>query len=168
MKPRVVDDDQERFLLINGRRWRKTDPNIPEAFHNELVSELMSARRSVRAALKTDDPLVVRLARDRVQDAKVALGERGRAWWLPIEEVAMQDRLVATIRSLLRKRGPLKTICPSEASRVCGGINWRNLMDLARSVAWQLSENNWLDVIQRGELVQPPVKGPIRLRQRTE
>ena len=41
----------------------------------------MSARRAVRWALKADDPEALRVARVRVQAAKVALGERGPIWW---------------------------------------------------------------------------------------
>lgn len=39
----------------------------------------MSARRAVRDA--RDDEGKIRAARDRVQAAKVALGERGPVWW---------------------------------------------------------------------------------------
>ena len=44
-----------------------------------MVRELMSARRTVRDA--KDDPLAVRAARRRVNEAKIALGERGPVWW---------------------------------------------------------------------------------------
>ena len=37
-------------VVITGRRWRATDPAIPESFRQELVDELMSARRAVKAA----------------------------------------------------------------------------------------------------------------------
>ncbi|MCW2621243.1 MAG: hypothetical protein JWL64_845, partial [Frankiales bacterium] len=65
--PEATDDG--RYLIVDGRRWRATDPAIPDALRKELVAELMSARRGVR-----DDPAE---ARPRVQDAKIALGERG-------------------------------------------------------------------------------------------
>ena len=58
-----------RYLVVDGRRWRATDPGIPETLRAELVAELMAARRIQ--------------ARARVQDAKVALGERGEPWWEP-------------------------------------------------------------------------------------
>ena len=60
-------------IVVNGRTWRATDPCIPEKFREELVRELMSAR----GAVKSKDEH----ARERVQDAKVALGERGPVWW---------------------------------------------------------------------------------------
>ncbi|GAA2009882.1 hypothetical protein JL107_17125 [Nakamurella flavida] len=84
----MTEDDQgpERtpdghFVIIEGRRWRATDPDIPEDVAAELRRALMSARRAVGAALKAGDPGAERSARDRVQAAKVALGERGTPWW---------------------------------------------------------------------------------------
>ena len=69
------------FVVINGRRWRATDPLIPEEVAAQLRKQLMAARRDVGAALKAQDPGAERAARDRVQSAKVALGERGTPWW---------------------------------------------------------------------------------------
>ncbi|UJA20805.1 hypothetical protein HJD18_11685 [Thermoleophilia bacterium SCSIO 60948] len=69
------------YVIIDGRRWRATDPSIPEARRKELVSELMSARRAVGAAKRAGDAEAERAARDRVHAAKVALGERGPKWW---------------------------------------------------------------------------------------
>jgi hypothetical protein len=70
-----------RYVVIDGRRWRATDPSIPEERRRELVGELMSARRAVGAAKRAGDPVAERSARDRVHAAKVALGERGPKWW---------------------------------------------------------------------------------------
>lgn len=68
-----------RYVVIKGRRWRATDPEIPEDVAAELRKILMAARRDVGAALRAgDDPAP---ARARVQAAKVALGERGTPWW---------------------------------------------------------------------------------------
>jgi hypothetical protein len=41
----------------------------------------MNARRAVAAAQKAKDPRRLALARRSVHAAKVALGERGPAWW---------------------------------------------------------------------------------------
>ena len=120
----MTDDD--RFLVVDGRRWRRTDPSIPEALRSELVHELMDARRS----RPVDRP--------RVQDAKVALGERGRPWWEPHDTDALRERAAATMRALLHRRGDGKTICPSDVARVIGGDRWRALMPLVRDVAEQL------------------------------
>lgn len=69
------------YVVIDGRRWRATDPSLPEARRQELVAELMGARRAVGAAKRAQDPSAERAARDRVHAAKVALGERGPTWW---------------------------------------------------------------------------------------
>ncbi|GLZ54182.1 hypothetical protein [Actinomycetospora sp. NBRC 106378] len=68
-------------VVIDGRRWRATDPDIPEADAARLRRWLMAARRDVGAARRADDPSAERGARDRVHAAKTALGERGTAWW---------------------------------------------------------------------------------------
>jgi ABC-type amino acid transport substrate-binding protein len=70
-----------RYVVIRGRRWRATDPDLPPDVSEVLRRELMSARRAVGAALRAGDPDAERAARDRVQRAKVALGERGTPWW---------------------------------------------------------------------------------------
>ena len=70
-----------RYVVIDGRRWRATDPELPEDVAALLRTQLMSARRAVGAALKAQDPAAERAARARVQRAKTALGERGTPWW---------------------------------------------------------------------------------------
>jgi hypothetical protein len=70
-----------RYVVVDGRRWRATDPEIPEEVAAVLRRELMSARRAVGAALRKGDEPAEREARARVQAAKVALGERGDPWW---------------------------------------------------------------------------------------
>ena len=79
MSPERTPDG--RYVVIDGRRWRATDPNLPEARKKELVRELMSARSSVGWAKRRGDAGAERAARDRVHRAKVALGERGPKWW---------------------------------------------------------------------------------------
>ena len=70
-----------RYVIIDGRRWRASDPSLPEERRQELVDELMAARRAVGAAKRAGDPGAERAARDRVHAAKVGLGERGPKWW---------------------------------------------------------------------------------------
>ncbi len=67
-----------RYVVVDGRRWRATDPAIPAARREELQQRLMAWRREVRRTKGTDGE---RAARDGVQAAKVALGERGTPWW---------------------------------------------------------------------------------------
>ncbi len=71
-----------RYVVIDGRRWRASDPSLPEERRRELVRELMSARSSVGWARRKKDKEAERRARDRVHAAKVALGERGPRWWV--------------------------------------------------------------------------------------
>lgn len=76
-EPPITEDGH--YVLISGRRWRATDPSIPEERRAELTRVLMSWRREVRRTKGTDEE---RAARAGVQAAKVALGERGTPpWW---------------------------------------------------------------------------------------
>lgn len=144
-----------RYIIVGGRRWRATDPSIPDALRKELVAELMAARRDVRR-----DPST---ARPRVNDAKVALGERGDPWWDPTPD-GRRARLAATMLALLRHRSPDATICPSDAARVTGGASWRELMDTARSVAGELSRLEVVVVRQHGVDVDVNTAvGPVRI-----
>lgn len=142
-------------VVIDGRRWRATDPRIPDGLRHELVDELMSARRAV----KSDGAD----ARARVADAKVALGERGQPWWEDPRPEALEARATATIRSLLRKRDGA-TICPSDVARVVGGERWRDLMPEVRRIAASLAQSGTVVVTQRGEpIVATEAKGPVRI-----
>lgn len=144
-----------RYLVVNGRRWRATDPSIPEKFRQELVDELMSARRLV----KTDPSS----ARHRVQDAKLALGERGEPWWEPPTEDGIHTRIAATTCALLRHRQET-TICPSDVARAIGGSSWRDLMDTTREVARELTTTGHVIVTQRGVATDiSKARGPVRL-----
>lgn len=148
--------DDGRYLVIEGRKWRASDPSIPDALRQELVDELMSARRAVKS--RESD------ARTRVNDAKVALGERGQPWWEEPESQAFNERIVATIRALLRKRAG-SSICPSEVARVVGGKgeSWRQYMEDIREVAAEMASRGELLVTQKGAVVDPNIaRGPIR------
>jgi len=78
-------------MVVRGRLWRRADPQLTEERRQALVSELMTARRAVRAALGSGSERTVdgqpthgpelAQARARVNEAKIALGERGSVWW---------------------------------------------------------------------------------------
>jgi len=124
----------------------------------------MSARRAVQSAKKQADSAAERTARARVHDAKLALGERGAAWWEGASEAQQQLRSAATIRALLRHRGTEKTICPSEVAGALGGPSWRNSMPSVRAVALALTEAGEIEIRQKGKVVEPKdLRGPIRL-----
>ncbi len=74
------------YVVIDGRRWRATNPNLPEDVRQQLVNELMNARRAVGAALRARDGDAEKAARARVNAAKTALGERGPKWWEPKDQ----------------------------------------------------------------------------------
>lgn len=68
-----------RYFVVRGRFWRKSNPALDDVTREKLVSDLMSARRAVRDA--KGDPEAIKTARYLVDQAKVALGERGDPWW---------------------------------------------------------------------------------------
>jgi hypothetical protein len=70
-----------RYFVVKGQLWRSTNPSLNEDDRQRLVDELMAARREVKAAKASGDAGQLKLARARVQTAKVALGERGPVWW---------------------------------------------------------------------------------------
>ena len=114
----------------------------------------MSGRRGV----KNGEPG----SRETVHDAKTALGERGDPWWEPTAD-GTRRRLAATIRTLLRGRDGA-SICPSDAARVVGGEQWRDLMDPARSVAYAMRDRGDVTVTQKGRAIETgEARGPIRI-----
>ncbi len=155
-----------RFIVVDGRRWRATDPAIPGPLRQELVNELMAARRAVGAARRTTDAEAEAAARRRVQHAKVALGERGEPWWEPASSAGRRTRLEAAVLALAAHRAPDRTICPSDAARAVGGDGWRSLMDDTRDVVADLARAGGVVIFQKGEAIDPDQgwKGPIRIR----
>lgn len=155
--------DEDRYLIVEGRRWRRTDPDIPDALRTQLVRVLMSGRRGVGAAKRSGDEAAIPRARRIVHDAKVALGERGDPWWDDPTQEGLENRIAATIRTLLRDRDPASTICPSEVARAVDGRAWRTRMDAVRDVAARLTDDGVVDVRQGGVSTDPRSGGAIRL-----
>ncbi|HLL81726.1 MAG TPA: hypothetical protein VK420_03705 [Longimicrobium sp.] len=77
--PPVTPDG--RYLVVDGRLWRRANPGLPEPERAALVKALMEARRDVGRAVRQGDEKAEKAARARVHRAKVALGERGPPWW---------------------------------------------------------------------------------------
>lgn len=73
------DTPDGKYFVVKGRLWRKSDPRLADDERERLVGELMSARRAVQNSKCRPDELA--LARQRVHEAKVGLGERGPVWW---------------------------------------------------------------------------------------
>ena len=70
-----------RYIVVRGRLWRAANPHLSPELHSTLVDDLMNARREVGAAGRAKDAQRLAAARAAVNAAKVALGERGIAWW---------------------------------------------------------------------------------------
>jgi len=67
-----------RYIVVRGRLWRTTNPNLSTKRRDELVAALMDARRKLRGQAS---PEIRSAARTAVDAAKIGLGERGPVWW---------------------------------------------------------------------------------------
>lgn len=79
--PDYPDTPDGRYFVVRGRLWRKSNPALDESRRSALVSDLMRGRSAVRLARRDKDREAMIRARTIVNDAKVALGERGSVWW---------------------------------------------------------------------------------------
>jgi len=97
-----MTDEDDRWLVIDGRRWRKTDPSLPADVVETLKSHLGRGRSGVRHA--KGDAEATSAARRRVDLAKHGLGERGPKWWESSEEdrLARAREAIATLDALDR------------------------------------------------------------------
>ena len=74
------------------------------------------------------------------------------------------QQIERAIMCLVEKRGPSKTICPSEVARALRPENWREAMPAIRDVAAQLVDRGKIVATQRGREIEiGSAKGPIRL-----
>ncbi|MEP7186645.1 MAG: hypothetical protein ABI767_12495 [Rhodanobacter sp.] len=71
----------KRYLVVRGRLWRAANPALLPEVRKDWVDRLMTARREVHDALQSGDDEALARARYAVDQAKVALGERGPVWW---------------------------------------------------------------------------------------
>lgn len=70
-----------RYFVVRGRLWRCTHPALPAERRAELTRVLMGARRAKGQAMRGGNAEARELARQQVDEAKQALGERGAVWW---------------------------------------------------------------------------------------
>lgn len=70
-----------RYFVVRGRLWRMSDPSLTDDRRENLVRELMEARRRVGSAKREGDQDGEHAARRTVDHVKRALGERGPVWW---------------------------------------------------------------------------------------
>jgi hypothetical protein len=67
-----------RYFIVRDRLWRLSNPSLPAHEREQWVGRLMDARRALRGTSESETRAD---ARRRVNEAKVALGERGDPWW---------------------------------------------------------------------------------------
>jgi hypothetical protein len=91
--------EDEHWFVVNGRRWRRTDPSLPEDLVAALQSHLGRGRSGVGVAKRAGDAEAVAAARRRVGLAKHGLGERGPKWWEE-PEAARLERAEAALEDL--------------------------------------------------------------------
>jgi hypothetical protein len=75
------DTPDGRYFVVRGRLWRTSNPALAPERRQELVDQLMHARRQAGLAKKAGDSVAERAARAAVDVAKRGLGERGPVWW---------------------------------------------------------------------------------------
>ena len=93
-------EDDERWLVVDGRRWRRQDPSLPDDVRRALLSHLGRGRSGVRAA--KGDAEAVAAARRRTQLAKGGLGERSEPWWdqTPVRRKARWEAALEALAAL--------------------------------------------------------------------
>ena len=183
---RSVDDvldglrtPDDRYIVVGGRLWRASNPALNNAERVRWVTTLMDARRTIGSAKRRGDAMAERRARQRVQAAKMALGERGTVWWddgAPDESRRLVDntryaawfaraqRWRQVIQALLHQRHPGATICPSEVARAVSPRGWRAHLEEVRQLGRHLARQREVVITQRGRRCDPdwPVRGPVR------
>ena len=149
---------------------KRTDDDLSSSIdrlRRAVLREFESARQVALEAEVAGDDFALARAWQRLGDARLALSRHSEdRTGTQNERSPQQARLRAAIKVLLRSRGDVKTICPSEAARIVGGGDWRAMMDATRDAAWALVEEQWLEVLQKGETVDRSVRGPVRLRKK--
>jgi hypothetical protein len=81
VRPGYPSTPDGRYFVVKGRLWRMSNPALPAEQRQQLVDQLMQARRQVGVAKRAGDADAERSARAAVDAAKHALGERGPVWW---------------------------------------------------------------------------------------
>lgn len=71
-----------RYIVVIGkagpRLWRAANPHLSSEVRENMVAQLMKARRAIGNSKKADE---ISAARREVDAAKLGLGERGPVWW---------------------------------------------------------------------------------------
>lgn len=83
------------------------------------------------------------------------------------QPVGITDKqIAAAVLELVSRRGAESSACPSEVARSLSPNSWRLLMPQVRQVAAQLAQTGFIQVTQRGTVLNPTDawRGPIRIR----
>ena len=70
-----------RYFVVRGRLWRCSNPALSPEDRQHLTAALMKARRAKGLAMRAGNLQGLEEARQQVEEAKIALGERGEPWW---------------------------------------------------------------------------------------
>ncbi len=70
-----------RYFVVRGRLWRCSNPALSVEENQRWTAALMRARRATGSAMRSGDLEARERARQQVDEAKIALGERGAPWW---------------------------------------------------------------------------------------
>ena len=77
------------------------------------------------------------------------------------------DAIAHAIEDLAARRGPDKSICPTEAARALAE-DWRPLLGPVRRVAAALARAGRIDILRHGKPIDPgAMRGVVRLRVRS-
>ena len=101
-------------------------------------------------------------ARRRVHLAKVALGERGRAWWLTLEAGANTERPRADLETMLHAR-PNAPVFISELAQIVGGSSRRSAVREIRTLVLAWRDLHFVEVTQHGKVIEGDWKGRVRI-----
>jgi hypothetical protein len=71
-----------RYFVVRGRLWRCSDPHLSMEERKNITGVLMKARRDKGKAIRDGNVEKVQQAKQQVDAAKIALGERGATWWV--------------------------------------------------------------------------------------
>jgi hypothetical protein len=102
VQTRGMSEPDEHFFVVDGRRWRRTDPALPEDVAAALRSHLGRGRNAVKQAKRSGDDDALAAARHRNGIAKHGLGERGPEWWerQEADRIADAERALAELDAL--------------------------------------------------------------------
>jgi hypothetical protein len=97
-----MSEPDDHFFVVDGRRWRRTDPAIPDDLAARLRSHLGRGRSAVKQAKRAGDDDALAAARHCNGLAKHGLGERGPVWWErpEVDRVADAEQAVADLDAL--------------------------------------------------------------------